>query len=137
MATIRIPLITIAAIFLLYAVAVAGVFRVGSFQATSDGVNVTLHWVTDDETNVAHFEIQRMSGVNGVFMPIATIDPKGPSAYEFVDNTAFQRVTSLYQYRIKVVHADGSIPEYSPTVTVSHMVSGVRRTWGSIKSMFR
>ena len=137
MATIRLPIITVAAAFLLYAVAVAGVLRIGSFQATSDGVNVTLHWVTDDETNVAHFEIQRMSGINGVFMPIATLDPKGPSAYEYVDNTAFQRITSLYQYRIKIVHADASAPEYSATVTVSHTVSGVRRTWGSIKSMSR
>lgn len=137
MVPIRISIIAIAAGFLLYAAAWGGVFQVGSFQASSDGVNVTLRWITQDETNVAHFEIQRMSGVNGVFIPLATVDPKGPSVYEFVDNTAFQKVTSLYEYRIKVVHSDGSTPEYSPTVTVSHMVSGVRRTWGSIKSMFR
>ncbi len=117
--------------------AFSDIFKTGSLQATSDGVNVTLHWITDDETNVARFEVERSSGFDNSFVTIATVDPKGPSLYEFVDNSAFRRVATLYQYRIKVVFSNGAMPVYSQTVSVSHTVSGVRRTWGSIKSLFR
>ena len=57
-----------------FGVAVADIVKNGSFQATSDGANVTLRWVTEDETNVAHFEIERRAGIDGNFTSIATID---------------------------------------------------------------
>ena len=115
----------------------ADVIKAGSFQANSDGVNVTLYWITEDESNIARFEIQRRSGFEGDFTTIATVDPKGSSLYEFVDHSAFRKITTIYQYRIKVVFSNGTNPVYAGPLTVSHTVSGVRRTWGSIKAMFR
>ncbi len=115
----------------------ADIIRSGSLQASSDGINVTLRWITDDETNVAHFEVERRSGTDGAFVSIATVDPRGPSLYEFVDNTAFRKTASIYQYRVKVTYSNSSNVSYSSVLTVTHTVSGVRRTWGSIKSMFR
>jgi hypothetical protein len=117
--------------------AMADVIKENSFQASSNGVNVTIHWITDQEPSVSHFEIQRRSGTDGVFSTIGSIDPKGPSLYEFVDNTAFHKVTTLYQYRIVVFFNNGGAPVVSSAISVSHTVSGVRRTWGSIKAMFR
>ncbi len=117
--------------------AVGDIFKANSLQASSDGVNVTLRWVTDDETNIARFEIERSSAKDGNYVTIASVDPKGPSLYEFIDNTAFQRTTTVYQYRIKVIFTTNQAPFYSPSLVVSHTVSGVRRTWGSIKSLFR
>ena len=117
--------------------ALAEIIKTGSFQAYSDGINVTLHWVTEDESNVVRLEIERSSGTDGSFVMISTLDPKGPSLYEYVDNSAFRRITTLYQYRIKVVFSNGTNPIYTAPLTVSHTVSGVRRTWGSIKSLFR
>ena len=122
---------------LLSTLASAEVIRPGSLQASSDGVNVTLHWITDDETNVAHFEVERRAGTDGAFVSIATIDSKGASLYEYIDNSAFRKTATLYQYRLKIVSSSGAAPAYSTILTVSHTVSGVRRTWGSIKSMFR
>ncbi|HEV8539152.1 MAG TPA: hypothetical protein VGR15_09580 [Bacteroidota bacterium] len=117
--------------------AVSEIIKSGSFQASSDGVNVTLRWYTEDEAKVVRFEIERRSGTTSSFTMIGDLDAKGPSLYEFVDNSAFQKIVTVYQYRVKVVYSNGVTPTYSSIVTVSHTVSGVRRTWGSIKAMFR
>jgi len=118
-------------------IALAEVIRNGSLQASSDGINVTLHWITDDEANVARFDVERRSGTDGAFIAIATIDPKGPSSYEYIDNSAFRKTSTIYQYRVKISFTNTGNVVYSPILTVTHTVSGVRRTWGSIKSMFR
>ena len=117
--------------------AFADVVREGTLQARSDGGSIKLNWVTDDETSVARFEIERRVGTSGAFGYIATVMPKGPSLYEFVDHSAYKVSSMLYQYRIKIVFSNASSPIYVGPVTVNHTVSGVRRTWGSIKAMFR
>ena len=113
------------------------VIRSGSLQAMSDGANVTLRWATEDETNVARFEIERRTGAETDFKSIATVEIKGTSSYEFVDYSAFKKPATIYQYRIRVVFSNGANPLYTQVLTVSHTVSGVRKTWGSIKAMFR
>lgn len=124
-------------LFCFTTIALAEVIRSGSLQASSDGINVTLHWITDDESNVSRFDVERRSGTDGAFVAIATVDPKGPSSYEFIDNSAFRKTSTIYQYRLKISYTNTSNVTYSTVLTVSHTVSGVRRTWGSIKSMFR
>jgi hypothetical protein len=136
MGTVRIALLALAFVIAGISAGKAEIIKTGSLQASSDGIAVTVRWVSDDETNVAAYEIQR-SVPNGTFQPIATITPKGPSLYEFVDHSAFMKATTLYQYRIQIISIRGDNPSPSTPVSVSHSVSGVRRTWGSIKSMFR
>ena len=116
---------------------VAEIISNGSLQATSDGANVLLHWVTQDETNVQQFEIERRTGIDGGYTTIAVITAKGASSYDFVDYSALRKSVTIYQYRIKIVFSNGAPSAYAGPVTVSHTVSGVRRTWGSIKAMFR
>lgn len=130
---------TVLVLFVLcfYFLGKADIIKESSFQASSNGVNVTLRWITNDETNVARFEIQRRSGLDGQFMTIGTVDPKGTSLYEFIDYSAFRKVTTLYQYRVAIVFKDNSPNVYTNAVSVTHTVSGVRKTWGSIKAMFR
>lgn len=117
--------------------ALADVIRSGTLQARSDGSSVILSWVTDDETNVARFEIERRAGTTDEFGYIASVSPKGPSLYEFIDHSAYKVSSTLYQYHIKILFSDNTSPVYVGPVTVSHTVSGVKRTWGSIKAMFR
>ncbi len=120
------------------ATARADVIKSGSLQASSDGVNVTIRWATEDESNVVRFEVQRSSGTTGDFATIGDpLYPKGPSLYEFVDHSAFMRTTTIYQYRVMIFFANDPRGTPSQVLTVSHTVSGVRRTWGSIKSLFR
>ena len=128
--------IVIIAVVFLVTFAKAEVIKEGSFQAISDGVNVTLHWFTLDESNIARYEIERRAGIDGEFTLVGTASPKGPSLYDFVDYSAFRKTAGVYQYRIKITFANNSVL-FSNAVTVTHTVSGIRRTWGSLKAMFR
>ena len=110
--------------------------RDGSLQAHSDGNDVTIQWGTSEESLMKEFVVERQGNGEPGFIAIGSVAPKGSGAfYEFVDQTAFKTVASVYQYRIKMVSLDGVT--YSKVVTVSHNVSGVKRTWGSLKAMFR
>ncbi len=116
----------------------AGQIRDGSLSAYSNGTNITIRWVSEDETGVARFEIERKAGLNGQFILLTAIALKGNnSSYEYVDDSAFRTTETLYQYQVKVVFSGGAAPVYYGPITVRHDVSSVRRTWGSIKAMFR
>ncbi len=122
---------------ILATVTLAGVIREGTMQARSDGSNVTIQWGTTDESGIKEFVIERRSGSVGDFITIAVVAKKGSNSfYEYIDKSAFKTTGSIYQYRIKSVTGSGGA-EYSNVVTISHNVSGVKRTWGSLKAMFR
>ena len=104
--------------------------------AKSNGIDVTVHWSTIDETNVDHFEVLRSSGSTENFVSVGIVQ-KGHSPYDFVDYSALMRTTTVYQYEVVAHSTSGNILQTSPIVSVTHTVSGVRRTWGSIKSLFR
>lgn len=117
--------------------AFSGSIREGTMQARSDGSNVTIQWGSTDESSVKEFVIERRSGTAGDFISIAVIAKQGSNSfYEYVDKSAFKSTGSIYQYRIKIVSSTGAA-EFSNVITISHNVSGVKRTWGSLKAMFR
>jgi hypothetical protein len=123
---------------LLSIAAFGGVVKEGSFSASSNGENIVLRWLSEQESGVVRYELERKAGVNGQFFLLVQIAPRGDnSSYDYVDDAAFRVTTeTFYQYRIKVVFADGSSIYFGP-ISVSHSISSVRRTWGSIKAMFR
>ena len=129
-----------AAFFLLIASAVVlqGAVIKGAPSAYSNGTNITIRWQSEDESGVGGYEIARKSGASGPFIVLnpGLLAKGSSSSYEFIDETAFRTSDSFYQYRIIALYADGhrSDPYY---VVVTHSVSSVRRTWGSIKAMFR
>jgi hypothetical protein len=66
------------------------------------------------------------------------VQPKGSnSLYTYVDRSAYKDTESVYVYRLKILEASSGPSSYSNEITVSHSVSSVKRTWGSIKAMFR
>ncbi len=106
------------------------------FHGLSDGDNIKLEWKTGDENNLNHFAIERKS-LQTSYLEIATIDPKGSnSLYTYIDHSAYKSNDVIFMYRIKIVDNDNQV-SYSSEITVSHSVSGVKHTWGSIKAMFR
>jgi len=112
--------------------------QVGSLSGSSDGSNITIRWVSEDEAGVLRFEIERRAGVSGQFFLLSALPLRGNnSSYEYIDETAYRVAESVYQYQVKVVYTNGSAPAYYGPITVRHSVSSVRRTWGSIKAMFR
>ena len=117
--------------------ALAGAIREGTLKASSDGDNVTIQWQSVQESSVKVYEVERRSGTSGDFYSIGTIQKKGSNSfYQYVDKSAFKTTGTIYQYRIKTVYNNGNA-EYSSEITISHNVSSVKRTWGSLKAMFR
>lgn len=124
-------------LFILTTLTFASIIREGTIQARSDGSNVTIQWGTNDETSIKEFEVLRRDGNVGEFISIAVVSKKGSNSfYEYIDKSAFKTTGTIYQYQIKVVLTSGGY-EASNIITVSHNVSSVKRTWGSLKAMFR
>ncbi len=115
----------------------AQVIKTSSINAYSDGTNIILRWNTEDESNVEKFFIERRAGTSGSFIRIASVNPKGSSLYEYIDQTAFKSSATIYQYQIRIKFSNGSADQEVGPITVSHSVNSVKRTWGSIKAMFR
>ncbi len=106
------------------------------FQARSEGEDIILEWQTTQESNLKEFVIQRRTP-NGEFTDLSVIVPKGDNSfYSYRDESAYKTSEAFYIYRLKIVDNDGSI-SYSSEISVSHQVSSVKRTWGSIKALFR
>ena len=110
----------------------------GAPTAQSVGGNVIVRWDTADETGVLRFEVLR-AGTIGDFAVVGIVDQlKGNnSTYEFVDKSAFKSTDSFFLYKVRIVNGQNPLPE-SEIVRVSHTTSSTaKRTWGSIKAMFR
>ena len=106
------------------------------FQVKSETDNVRLEWQTGSESNVNHFSIQRRTPQTS-FVEIATIQPKGSNSfYNYVDQSIYKTNDVIFIYQLKIVDNDMQT-SYSIERTASPNISGVKRTWGSIKAMFR
>ena len=113
-------------------IALAGAIK--DIRGWSDGRVVTIEWYADDETGCSGYIVMRRSGINGSFATLTStpIPLREDKHYIFTDETAFRTTDNFYQYRVMPV---GRAESYD--VSVTHSTSGVRRTWGSIKAMFR
>ncbi|MGB9665126.1 MAG: hypothetical protein ACPL25_09465 [Ignavibacteria bacterium] len=106
------------------------------FRGKSENDKVILEWKSREESAVKEFIVERKS-LNSDYIPLASIQPKGNNSYySFIDETAFKSLGSIYYYRLKIVDYNGAV-SYSNEISIFHSVSSVKRTWGSIKAMFR
>jgi hypothetical protein len=106
------------------------------FQAKSDNGNVKLEWKTNNESNLQEFIVEKKT-VHGNFLPIGNIDAKGSNSYySFTDENVYKNTNDIFVYRLKILDKDNS-STYSKEISVSHSLSDIKRTWGSIKAMFR
>jgi hypothetical protein len=118
-------------------------FTLQYFQAKSNGNSIVVEWKSASESDVAQYEIER-AGADKQFRYVATVTAKGSNqSYSYKDDEAFgkgesdKNITANYfAYRLKVVNQDKNT-SYSNSVGVVHNVSGIKRTWGMIKEMFR
>ncbi len=105
------------------------------FTATSKDGNVILEWKAASETNLDYYVVER-ANASGNFIPLARIEPRSDKTYEFIDQSAFKSSDAVYIYQLKIVDKHGTVT-YSAKVSIAHSVSSVKRTWGSIKALFR
>ena len=129
----KIKLTTFLIIFTIISTTLAGAF-IEFFNARSEGENVRLEWKTGEESNLKNYVIERKTPQSD-FIEIATVNPKGDnSIYTYIDESAYKATDMVFIYRLKIVAENIS---HSHEVSVTPNVSGVKRTWGSIKAMFR
>ncbi len=108
------------------------------FVAESNGENITLIWETSVEENIKQFEILRGPDKDNL-APIAVVNAKGNnSSYTYIDENAYKTSASFYAYGLVLVDNSGSRSNVVLRTQIMHdKVSGFKRTWGSIKALFR
>ncbi len=106
-------------------------------RASSDGSVIKITWKVASEINVEKYAIERRAGVSGVFIRISTKFPEGKSEYTFEDQNAFKTSANIYEYQVRIIFNNGNPEHILGPISVSHSVNSVKRTWGSIKAMFR
>jgi len=121
----------------------AGVFKPGSPSRVS-GSGIVIRWETSDESATLRFEVYRReyrSGGMGPWDIIERIDAKriNGSIYVIDDAGIFKTADRVLEYEIRAMDEQGMVLETARMTTVfsTGLTSAARRTWGSIKAMFR
>jgi len=106
------------------------------FTGVSAGDQTILEWTLAPNVAVSLFHVQR-SFDGRRFYTIADVLPQpGVTKYRYLDNDLFKNELHTYYYRIETVSPGGGT-SLSSTIEVTLSFSGIKRTWGSIKAMFR
>jgi hypothetical protein len=122
-------------IFLSVAVAENEVFT--EYNAHPEADHVLITWITKDESKANSFIIKR-SIDDKVFIEIDRVKPKGPGhQYEYIDENIIFKSSSAVFYKIYVVNNEDMTIEETGSMMVHPNISGIFRTWGAIKAMFR
>lgn len=110
----------------------------GRLLASPVGGNIVVRWTSQYESGVEHYIVLRRSASTNDFVQVGRVEPLGDGReYEFVDRTVFKNSDAVFQYRVRVINGQNPAPE-TEIVSVSYSTSSTaRRTWGSIKAMFR
>jgi hypothetical protein len=108
--------------------------------ASPSNGNVIVSWTTVSESSVLRFDVMRAQVLQGVpqdFHVAGSVEPQGAGKpYEFVDHDVFKNAGGLFAYKVRVVFQDQSFSD-SDIATTMLVSNTYRRTWGSIKAMFR
>jgi hypothetical protein len=106
-------------------------------SATPTNNRVTITWVTKSEAGVSRFLIMR-SMDDKTFSEIGSVPARGTAGnYSFTDANVVFKETQTFFYKIRAVRRDNSQVEESGSLLVNPNISGIFRTWGAIKAMFR
>jgi hypothetical protein len=125
--------LTILFITTVFAVSEVNITR---FEGYSDGENIHLIWETSKEQNLKYFAVERKAA-NGSFVEIDQVTPEEDNYYEFIDENVYKTTSSIYIYRLSIIDKNLNKTGETKELPVTHDVTGVKRTWGSIKALFR
>ena len=120
---------------------------VTEFKAALSEVNkdeILVEWRVQGADNVTAFRVERKLSTAKDYTPLETIDVKpgdlvnGAGRFEYLDRHVFKQSASsdAIFYQLRVFYTDRPSEVYGP-VYANYTSTTVRRTWGSIKSMFQ
>ncbi len=107
------------------------------FTAKNNSEGVLIEWKTIDESGTIKFELERSVTTPDNFLTLNTHNASGNNSYYSYQDNSVERPGSsasgpaLYYYRLKCIDGTGNYT-YTNHITVSHTISGIRSTWGSI-----
>jgi hypothetical protein len=107
-------------------------------KAVPKGDEIAIQWQTSNESGIQSFEIERKSDESPEYRRLTRVEPRGTGfMYTYMDDGAFYKSSSSkrFTYRIKAVGS--AVQQYSPSISIAHEVSSVRKSWGMIKELFR
>jgi hypothetical protein len=109
-------------------------------EAGGQGNQVT--WKTSDETGVSQFIVIRREWQTTDWGPeaqVEVVNAKGTgSSYSLEDKGIFKTADRALKYEIRAVTSQGIVIESITYQTrFAGLTSAAKRTWGSIKAMFR
>lgn len=118
-----------------------------SFRAELNPANaseIKLSWTVSQADNVSGFRIQRSLRNEQSYDVIHAIQvhsgdvPSTGRDYQFIDRSVFKPGDSgdAVFYKLFIDYRNGSVEEKGP-VSINYTSTAIRRTWGSIKSMFQ
>lgn len=107
------------------------------YTATPATNKVTLTWVTKSEPKISRFMIYRSSD-DKTFNEIGSVSAKGVGVqYKYVDENVIFKGSETFFYKVSAVDSKDSMIEETESLIVNPNISGIFRTWGAIKAMFR
>jgi hypothetical protein len=108
--------------------------QITGVSTQSDGT-VLINWVVGSENGINYYEIYRGTDLNGTFSRIGNA-PKG--TFCFIDkNDLFKTDSRYFCYKVTAVGSSSSQTSNVLGVLYNSTSSAPKRTWGSIKAMFR
>jgi len=133
--------IWVSAAVLIFAVSVVleASARISEFYAKREKNTVILEWTTEEESNLAKFEIYRSTDQlrwHKIGETRAIGESSQRNVYSFTDNSIFKGAVNTLYYRLVLVEKTGNNQSWDVIASVEGQ-SGIRHTWGSIKAMFR
>ena len=133
--------IWVSAAVLIFAVSVVleASARISEFYAKREKNTVILEWTTEEESNLAKFEIYRSTDQlrwHKIGETRAVGESSQRNVYSFTDNSIFKGAVNTLYYRLVLVEKTGNNQSWDVIASVEGQ-SGIRHTWGSIKAMFR
>lgn len=120
---------------------VAEVFK--GMPTRVQGSAMTIRWETSDETSAVGFVVVRReyrSGGTGLWEEVGRVAASGRSSvYVLEDTEVFKAADRILEYEVRAINGEDRVVESVRLTTIlsSGLTSAVRRTWGSIKAMFR
>jgi hypothetical protein len=121
------------------AVTLYAVTEIQYFTAKNEQDAILLEWKTGLEDNLNRFEIERSASNANNFIKIGSLNAIGNNSYYYYRDEVGSNnppESPIYFYRLKLIDNNGN-HTYSQTISVTHIISSVRSTWGSIKAIFR
>jgi hypothetical protein len=128
--------ILILSLLCLFSLAFAN-FIFQEYSATPSNNSVVIEWLTKSEDGVNKFTILRSTDDQNFFEIGNVLSKKQAQTYYYTDENVVFKDTQTFFYKLRAVRADNSLIEETQSLIVHPNISGIYRTWGAIKAMFR